>query len=130
VAYEARPPAVFDLRTAKEDALEPPQRMWPLSSSVGDADKAIAGAAVKIRQTYTMSDRHHNPMEPHVTLAVWDRTGSLTLYDATQMVVGTSKLESCLDAERRQVTVLFTVMVGFTSFSERETKRRRATGYQ
>ena len=54
VAYEARPPVVFDLRTAKEDAVEPPQRMWPLSSSVGDADKAIAGAAVKIRQTYTM----------------------------------------------------------------------------
>ena len=92
VAYEARPPAVFDLRTAKEDALEPPQRIWPLSSSVGDADKAIAGAAVKIQQTYTMSDRHHNPMEPHVTLAVWDRTGSLTLYDS--MVVGTRKLVS------------------------------------
>ena len=42
VAYEAHPPVVFDLRTAKEDAVEPPQRMWPLSSSVGDADKAIA----------------------------------------------------------------------------------------
>ena len=94
VAYDARPPVVFDLRTAKEDAVEPPQRMWPLSSSVGDADKAIAGAAVKIQQTYTTSDRHHNPMEPHVTLAVWDGTGSLTLYDSTQMVVGTRKLVS------------------------------------
>ena len=94
VAYDARPPVVFDLRTAKEDAVEPSQRMWPLSSSVGDADKAIAGAPVKIQQTYTTSDRHHNPMEPHVTLAVWDGTGSLTLYDSTQMVVGTRKLVS------------------------------------
>jgi xanthine dehydrogenase YagR molybdenum-binding subunit len=85
---------VFDLRTAMEDAVEPPQRMWPLSSSVGDAAKAIAGAAVKIEQTYTMPDRHHNPMEPHVTLAVWDGDGSLTLYDSTQMVVGTKKLAS------------------------------------
>jgi Aerobic-type carbon monoxide dehydrogenase, large subunit CoxL/CutL homologs len=68
--------------------------MWPLSSSVGDADKAIAGAAVKIEQTYTMSDRHHNPMEPHATLGVWDGDGSLTLYDSTQMVVGTKKLVS------------------------------------
>ena len=94
VAYEAHPPVVFDLRTASEDAVEPSQRMWPLSSSVGDADKAIAGAAVKIEQTYTMSDRHHNPMEPHVTLAVWDGDDSLTLYDSTQMVVGTKKLVS------------------------------------
>ena len=94
VAYEARPPVVFDLRAAKEDAIEPPQRMWPLSSSVGDADRAIAGAAVKIEQTYTMSDRHHNPMEPHVTLAVWDGDDSLTLYNSTQMVGGTRKLVS------------------------------------
>ncbi len=94
VAYEADPPVVFDLRTAQEDAVEPPQRMWPLSSSVGDADKAIAGAVVKIEQTYTMPDRHHNPMEPHATLAVWDEAGTLTLYDSTQMVVGTRKLAS------------------------------------
>jgi xanthine dehydrogenase YagR molybdenum-binding subunit len=94
VAYETHPPVVFDLRTAMEDAVEPPQRMWPLSSSVGDADRAIAGAAVKIEHTYTMSDRHHNPMEPHATLAVWDGDGSLTLHDSTQMVVGTKKLVS------------------------------------
>jgi len=94
VEYEARPPAVFDPRTAKEDAVEPPQRMWPLSSSIGDANKAIAGAAVKIEQTYTMPDRHHNPMEPHASLAVWDDNGTLTLYDSTQMVVGTRKLVS------------------------------------
>ena len=92
VAYESRPPRVFDLRTAKEDAIEPPRRMWPLSSSIGDADKAIANAARKIEQTYTMPDRHHNPMEPHVTVAAWDATGTLTLYDSTQMVVGTRKL--------------------------------------
>jgi xanthine dehydrogenase YagR molybdenum-binding subunit len=92
--YETHSPAVFDLRTAKEDALEPPQRMWPLSSLVGDADKAIRDAAVNIERTYTMPDRHHNPMEPHATLAVWDDPGTLTLYDSTQMVVGTRKLAS------------------------------------
>jgi xanthine dehydrogenase YagR molybdenum-binding subunit len=93
-SYEAQPPVVFDLRTASEDAIEPPQRMWPLSSSVGNADKAIADAAVTIGQTYTMPDRHHNPMEPHATLAAWDEAGTLTLYDSTQMVVGTRKLVS------------------------------------
>jgi xanthine dehydrogenase YagR molybdenum-binding subunit len=94
ILYETQSPTVFDLRTAKEDAVEPSQRMWPLSSSVGAADKAIADAAVKIEQTYTMPDRHHNPMEPHATLAVWDDDGTLTLYDSTQMVVGTRKLAS------------------------------------
>jgi xanthine dehydrogenase YagR molybdenum-binding subunit len=94
VAYETYPPAIFDLRTAKEDAVEPIQRMWPLSSSIGDADKAIAAAAVKIEQSYTMPDRHHNPMEPHATLAAWDEDGGLTLYDSTQMVGGTKKLVS------------------------------------
>jgi xanthine dehydrogenase YagR molybdenum-binding subunit len=93
-AYETHSPAVFDPRTAKEDAVEPPQRMWPLSSLVGDADKAIRDAAVKIERTYTMPDRHHNPMEPHATLAVWEDPGTLTLYDSTQMVVGTRKLTS------------------------------------
>ncbi|HEY2534704.1 MAG TPA: xanthine dehydrogenase family protein molybdopterin-binding subunit [Xanthobacteraceae bacterium] len=94
VTYEAHPPTVFDLRTAQEDAVEPLQRMWPLSSSVGDANKAIADAAIQIEQTYTMPDRHHNAMEPHATLAVWDHDGTLTLYDSTQMVVGTRKLAS------------------------------------
>jgi xanthine dehydrogenase YagR molybdenum-binding subunit len=94
VAYEVHRPRLFDLRTAEEDAIVPPQRMWPLSSSVGDADKAIADAEVKFERTYTLPDRHHNPMEPHVTLAVWDDTGTLTLYDSTQMVVGTRKLVS------------------------------------
>ena len=96
VVYETNIPVTFDLRTAKKDAVEPSQRMWPLSSSIGDADKAIADAAVKIKQTYTMPDRHHNQMEPHVTLAVWDDDGKLTLYDSTQMVVGTMKLASAV----------------------------------
>jgi xanthine dehydrogenase YagR molybdenum-binding subunit len=94
VTYETQPTIVFDLRTAKEDAVEPLQRMWPLSSLAGDANKAIADSAIKIKQTYTMPDRHHNQMEPHVTLAVWDDAGTLTLYDSTQMVVGTRKLAS------------------------------------
>jgi xanthine dehydrogenase YagR molybdenum-binding subunit len=107
VAYESHPPRLFDLRTAKEDAIEPPQRMWPLSSSVGDADKAIAGVAVKIERTYTMPDRHHNQMEPHVTLAVWDDVGTLTLYDSTQMVVGTRKLVALvLDLPEEKVNVV------------------------
>jgi xanthine dehydrogenase YagR molybdenum-binding subunit len=90
IEYEVNRPVVFKPQMAGE-AVEPPQRMWPLRSSVGDAEKAIGDAAVKIERTYTMPDRHHNPMEPHATLAVWDDDGTLTLYDSTQMVVGTRR---------------------------------------
>ena len=93
IEYEAERPVVFRPQMANE-AVVPPQRMWPLSSSVGDADKAIAEAPVKIEGAYTMPDRHHNQMEPHATLAVWDDDGTLTLYDSTQMVFGTRKLVS------------------------------------
>jgi xanthine dehydrogenase YagR molybdenum-binding subunit len=93
IEYEADRPLVFMPQMANE-AVVPSQRMWPLASSIGDADKAIADAAVKLERVYTMPDRHHNPMEPHVTLAAWDEDGTLTLYDSTQMVVGTRKLAS------------------------------------
>jgi xanthine dehydrogenase YagR molybdenum-binding subunit len=106
-SYEAHPATVFDLRTANEDAVDPVQRMWPLASAVGDSNAAIAGAAVKIEQTYTMPDRHHNQMEPHVTLAVWDDDASLTLYDSTQMIGGTKKLVALtLDVPEEKVNVV------------------------
>jgi xanthine dehydrogenase YagR molybdenum-binding subunit len=94
VEYEARPPVVFDLRTAKKDAVDPPQFLWPVSSSVGDANKGIAAGAFKVEQTYTTSDRHHNQMEPHATTAVWDADGTLTLYETTQHIFGTKELVS------------------------------------
>src|SRR5262249_19949701 len=50
--YEPEPPIVFGPQTAKE-AVDPPQFLWPVTSSVGDADKGIAAGAIKIEQTYT-----------------------------------------------------------------------------
>ena len=91
--YEAKPPVVFGPRSVN-DAVDPPQFLWPVASSVGDADTAIATAEVRIEQTYTTSDRHHNPMEPHATTAVWDTDGALTLYETTQHIFGTRELVS------------------------------------
>jgi xanthine dehydrogenase YagR molybdenum-binding subunit len=93
VEYEARRPVVFGPDTAKE-AVDPPQFLWPVASSVGGADKGIAAGAVRIEQTYTTSDRHHNQMEPHATTAVWDADGTLTLYETTQHIFGTKELVS------------------------------------
>jgi xanthine dehydrogenase YagR molybdenum-binding subunit len=51
----------------------------------GDPDRALADAAVRVEQTYTIPTEHHNPMEPHATVALWDGP-KLTLYDKTQGV--------------------------------------------
>jgi xanthine dehydrogenase YagR molybdenum-binding subunit len=91
VAYDAQQPVVFGPHTAME-AVDPPQFLWPVASSVGDADKAIASAAVRMERTYTTSDRHHNQMEPHATTAVWDSDGTLTLYETTQHIFGAKEL--------------------------------------
>jgi xanthine dehydrogenase YagR molybdenum-binding subunit len=94
IEYENSRALVFDRQTAQQEAVDPPQFLWPVNSAVGDAAKAIADAPVTVEQTYTTSDRHHNQMEPHVTLAVWDADGSLTLYDPTQHLFGTKELVS------------------------------------
>jgi xanthine dehydrogenase YagR molybdenum-binding subunit len=53
----------------------------------GDAEAALAGAAVKVDNVYTTPVEHHNPMEPHATIALWEGD-RLTVYDATQGVIG------------------------------------------
>ncbi len=88
---EVRKPTVFGRQIVNE-AFDPPQFLWPVNSSVGDARQALATAAVKIERTYTTADRHHNQMEPHATTAVWEADGMLTLYDATQHIFGTKEL--------------------------------------
>jgi xanthine dehydrogenase YagR molybdenum-binding subunit len=93
VEYDARRPVVFGPQRMTE-AVDPPQFLWPVASSVGDADQAIAAAAVKLEQTYTTADRHHNQMEPHATTAAWDADGTLTLFETTQHIFGTRELLS------------------------------------
>jgi len=86
VEYDGKPPMVFNAETAKR-AIDPPQFLWPVSSSVGDPAKGLADGAIRIEGVYTTPDRHHNQMEPHATVAVWEED-RLTIYDATQSVGG------------------------------------------
>src|SRR4029077_16747450 len=44
--------------------------------------------------TYTTPVEHHNPMEPHATIALWEGDGDsrrLTVYSATQAISGTQQ---------------------------------------
>ncbi|WP_031527496.1 xanthine dehydrogenase family protein molybdopterin-binding subunit [Dyadobacter crusticola] len=47
---------------------------------------AIANAAVKIEATYTIPTQHHQPLEPHATVAVWEGDDKLIVYDKNQGV--------------------------------------------
>ncbi|MBS1564669.1 MAG: xanthine dehydrogenase family protein molybdopterin-binding subunit [Bacteroidetes bacterium] len=53
----------------------------------GDAAAALPQSPVHIEYTYTTPVYHHNPMEPHATIAEW-KNDHLTVYDATQSVLG------------------------------------------
>lgn len=59
----------------------------PGDQSWGDVDAGLGQAAVKIDQIYTTPIQHHNPMEPHATIAQWDGD-HLTVHDATQHITG------------------------------------------
>ncbi|MDQ3799134.1 MAG: xanthine dehydrogenase family protein molybdopterin-binding subunit [Acidobacteriota bacterium] len=54
----------------------------------GDVEKAFQSAEYKIDAVYETPIEHHQPMEPHATIAVWDAPDKLTLYNASQIVNG------------------------------------------
>jgi xanthine dehydrogenase YagR molybdenum-binding subunit len=56
-------------------------------SGRGDVDGSFASAPIKIEATYSTPIEHHNPMEPHATIAAWDGD-SVTIYTATQGISG------------------------------------------
>ena len=83
VRYETEIP-VLDWSNAP---LNRPDEVHPLGGertvSRGDLAQGLAGAAVKVDQTYVTPLENHNPMEVHTTLAQWEGD-SLTLYESTQ----------------------------------------------
>jgi xanthine dehydrogenase YagR molybdenum-binding subunit len=106
VQYQADRAVFFNRETARE-AVDPPQFLWPVASSVGDAEKGIREGVLRVSQTYTTSDRHHNQMEPHATVAAWDADGALTLYETTQHIFGARELVSIvLGVPLEKITVV------------------------
>jgi xanthine dehydrogenase YagR molybdenum-binding subunit len=53
-------------------------------SDDGDVDAGRAQASVIVDHTYTTPAEHNNPIEAHATIAIWDGSDRLTLYDANQ----------------------------------------------
>jgi xanthine dehydrogenase YagR molybdenum-binding subunit len=59
----------------------------PAAQTRGDIAAAMSKGAVRVEQTYTTPYQHHNPMEPHATLAWWEGA-KLNVYDSTQYITG------------------------------------------
>ena len=76
--------------TVMDDALDHPTvpkqfdngRSKP-DTKIGDPDAAKGSAAAVIQAVYVTPIEHHNPMEPHATIAAWDGD-KLTVWTATQ----------------------------------------------
>jgi len=62
----------------------------PPDTEMGDAAAAFRGAAIQVDATYRTPVEHHNPMEPHATVAQWDGD-RLTVWTATQGISGAHK---------------------------------------
>ena len=78
----------------------------PADSRRGDPDSAFDGGAVKVDATYITPIEHHNPMEPHATVARWDGN-QLTVWTATQAISGAQQtLASLFGIEQANVHVI------------------------
>ncbi len=53
----------------------------------GDVETAFQSAEYKLEAVYNTPIEHHQPMEPHATIAVWEGE-KLTLYNGSQIVGG------------------------------------------
>lgn len=82
IAYDARRPVVEPTDPQAQTVVPEVERDF----ARGDADAAVATAAVTVDAVFEIARENHNPMEPHATIASWsgDR---LTLWSKSQYVV-------------------------------------------
>jgi len=89
VTFE-RAPVRGDVAAAQREAHVPDQSRMnglPPDTRRGDVEAGLRAAVHRHEATYTTPFQHHNPMEPHATLARWDGE-RLEIEDSTQYVAG------------------------------------------
>lgn len=85
VSYNKKEPKVDFIKLQKE-AVKPKDKEKD-DKVRGDVDTAFNSAEFKVDAIYETPVEHHNPMEPHSTIAVWEGE-KLTLYNGSQIVNG------------------------------------------
>lgn len=100
---------------AAQNLEEPPESDSHSGNVVrGNPDAALAEAAARVDASYLVPTEHHNPIEPHATLAVWEGLDSgspeemrLTVYDKTQWVTNVQgHLGTLFDMPQENVSVI------------------------
>jgi len=72
----------------------------------GNPEEAMRNAPVKVEAEYRIPIEHHNAMEPHAAVAVW-QGDKLTIFDKTQEVYGVRKhLASTFGVPEENVSVV------------------------
>ena len=83
VEYTPQNHSVSVERAAEADRLITPESRQ--DKSRGNPEAALASADASIDVSYKVPTEHHNPIEPHATIAIWSGD-NLKLYDKTQWV--------------------------------------------
>lgn len=71
-----------DLFAAREKAISTGTAEKPR----GNAETALAAAAIRHAADYFIPSEHHNPMELYASTVIWEQGNKLTVYDKTQGV--------------------------------------------
>src|SRR6202012_5786891 len=112
IKYVSRP-AQVNFRERPGDARWPKNPgKEPTGNHRGDVQAGLAKSSVTIEQTYTTPIQHHNPMEPHATIAWWEGE-KLNVYDSTQYISGVkTSLAKTLDIPVDYVRVMCPLVGG------------------
>ena len=85
VSYDAAEPRVDFSKHASEASLPKGNNSGDVKH--GDVEGAFRSAEYRLEEVYETPIEHHNPMEPHSTIAVWEDE-KVTLYNASQIING------------------------------------------
>lgn len=85
VGYRAGESAVDFTRSLPHAEPQKGNALMPAGAAKGDAEAALAEAAVSVDLRFTTPPYNHNALEPHSTTASWDGD-RLTVHDGTQAI--------------------------------------------
>jgi xanthine dehydrogenase YagR molybdenum-binding subunit len=93
-----------DTETVRDRGRFPPQ--GPPPKPRGNPEAALKSAPVRVEAEYRIPIEHHNPMEPHAAVAVW-QGDRLTIFDKSQEVYNVRKhLASSFGVPEENVQVI------------------------